>query len=850
MFGATERITTVSRREILREQVFEGLFQADITANEKLEYSEQLNELFAGQYRLTVNKNIAFVDFENASSSLVSYKGTNDFANDDFLLTTIGSAEIQAILSNDEYADAHESEVSSTAHDTVISNEPEIEVNASASGVAPSVDIANQEETSSDSQENNIATKPITDNRSIEEKCARINKVFRDYGINAYPVKAEMVQEAARFTRFAVELKSGETIRTLERYKTDIGIQLEANGEILIDHIKGTKFLSVDVPFAGAGKAINLLDHLDLLDDSEGKLDVVAGQKADGKFEVIDISKAPHMLIAGTTGSGKTIFLYSVIVSLLKKYPMEDLEFLIVDPKQTDFVFFEDLPNLYGGHVVTDAEEALTLIQRVNEVDKEERMAQIRSCRSRDIDSYNEKNPANRMKRLVIIIDEYADLIQTAEMQGNRKEFEKFLSMLAQKVRSLGIHMIIATQRPSANIVTGVLKANIPYRISFRLPSHTDSQTILDMSGAENLLGKGDMLLVTESDTIRMQGLYISESELENFNPYKWCKTTIQKILSQQEYCGDVINFKTCSKSFKNKTRLPNDPENWAIFKDVHEPIIARGDFEKVQALIAKTKRRAPKPKNGEKSIFCDLLFCGDCHGKLRHHTNTINKDIHYFVCANNKVDYRGECPGRHYVRADAIEQVVMLELRRMAEFLAADEEAFAELLAQKTDKELLKEKKHDEAELQKAIARNDTVSHLYEKLYEDNAIGKVSDEWFMQLSHKYETERLELKAKIKTLSQKLSECGQREQERENFTSAIRRFMRMDRLTAPLLRELIDHIDVFETEGKGKNRTQRIVIYYRFVGYVEIPEVSQRPRIKADTRKGVAVEYLTEPLPA
>ena len=333
-------------------------------------------------------------------------------------------------------------------------------------------------------------------------------------------------------------------------------------------------------------------------------------------------------------------------------------------------------------------------------------------------------------------------------------------------------------------------------------------------------------------------------------NPYKWCKTTIQKILSQQEYCGDVINFKTCSKSFKNKTRLPNDPENWAIFKDVHEPIIARGDFEKVQTLIVKTKRRAPKAKNGEKSIICDLLFCGDCHGKLRHHTNTINKDIHYFVCANNKVDYRGSCPGRHYVRADAIEQVVMLELRRMAEFLTADEEAFAELLAQKTDKELLKEKKHDEAELQKAIARNDTVSHLYEKLYEDNAVGKVSDEWFMQLSHKYETERLELKAKEKALRQKLSECGQREQERENFTSAIRRFMRMDRLTAPLLRELIDHIDVFETEGKGKSRTQRIVIYYRFVGYVEIPEVSQRPRIKADTRKGVAVEYLTEPLPA
>ena len=188
-----------------------------------------------------------------------------------------------------------------------------------------------------------------------------------------------------------------------------------------------------------------------------------------------------------------------------------------------------------------------------------------------------------------------------------------------------------------------------------------------------------------------------------------------------------------------------------------------------------------------------------------------------------------------------------MLELRRMAEFLAADEEAIAELLAQKTDKELLKEKRHDEEELQKAIMRNDTVAQLYEKLYEDNATGKVSDEWFMQLSHKYEVERLELKAKIKTLRQKLSECGQCERDRETFTSAIRRFMRMDGLTAPLLRELIDHIDVFETEGKGKNRTQRIVIYYRFVGYVEIPEVSHRPNIVADTRKGVATKYLTEP---
>lgn len=327
-------------------------------------------------------------------------------------------------------------------------------------------------------------------------------------------------------------------------------------------------------------------------------------------------------------------------------------------------------------------------------------------------------------------------------------------------------------------------------------------------------------------------------------NPYKWCKTTVEKILAQQEYCGDIINFKTYSKSFKNKTRLDNPPENWVIFKDVHEPIIERATFEQVQRITANTKRRAPKPENAQKSIFSDLLYCGDCHSKLRHHTNTINKDIHFFVCANNSVDYRGTCKSRHYVRADSIEQVVMLELRRMADFLRKDEDAFADLLAQKTNKELLKEQKQAEADLQKAIVRNDTVSKLYEKLYEDNASGKVSDEWFMQLSHKYETERLELKAKITELRRKLSDMGSRQQERENFIHAIRRFMEMDRLTAPLLRELIDHIDVFETEGVGKSRTQRIVIYYRFVGYIELPDTYFRSNYKADTRKGVAVEYI------
>lgn len=531
IFGATERITTVSRREILREQVFEALFQSDMIPESKLKYSEMLNELFAGSFRIEINKSIAFVDFENAESCAKTYVGRDSYAGNKYRLDTIGSDEIRAIISNSEFIPSVETqggeamaislEVIPEQSEEIV-RETEIVVTEKAvtsvitESVTPSVVTDPSASIASIVREDSSAEKQAQ-RKAIEEKCIKLNKVFKDYGINAYPINPEIVQEAARFTRFPVELKSGETVRSLERYKTDIGIQLEANGEILIDHIKGTKYISVDVPFVHSGKTISLLDHLSLTSSKEGALNIVAGQKPDGKFEVMDISKAPHMLVAGTTGSGKTIFLYSILVSLLDQYSADELEVLIIDPKQTDFIFFEGVPHLYGGHIVKAADEALEMLQRINAVDKEERTTALMTCRSRDIESYNQKNPNDKMKRLVVVIDEYSDLIQAAEMQGNRKEFEKNLQMLLQRVRNLGIHLIIATQRPSAQIVTGALKAVIPFRVSFRLPSHTDSQTILDKSGAETLLGKGDMLMVTDSDTMRMQGLYISEDELSHF---------------------------------------------------------------------------------------------------------------------------------------------------------------------------------------------------------------------------------------------------------------------------------------------------------------------------------------------
>ena len=328
-------------------------------------------------------------------------------------------------------------------------------------------------------------------------------------------------------------------------------------------------------------------------------------------------------------------------------------------------------------------------------------------------------------------------------------------------------------------------------------------------------------------------------------DPYHWRMNTVQKILRNQEYCGDVINFKTYSKSFKNKKRIENPEENWVIFRDVHEPIIDRDTFELVQRKLSKTKRRKPKPENGKKNIFSDLLVCADCGKKLWYHTNTINPDIHFFSCSNYEKDYRGTCKTRHYLRADAIELIVTNELKRLAALLECDEQTFAALLQQQSEKEQLAEKKRIEADLQKATSRSEQLVTLYEKLYEDNLTGKVTDEWFAQLSQKYDRERLELKAKAAEYRIRLNELELQKSSTKLFTAAIRKFMEMETLTAPLLWELIDHIDVYETEGTGKNRTQRITICYRFVGYLEVP-VPDDILLALDMRRGVRVNYTSK----
>lgn len=323
-------------------------------------------------------------------------------------------------------------------------------------------------------------------------------------------------------------------------------------------------------------------------------------------------------------------------------------------------------------------------------------------------------------------------------------------------------------------------------------------------------------------------------------DPYKWCKTTVQKILSQQEYCGDVINFKSYSKSFKNKKRYENPKENWAVFMDVHEAIIDRDTFERVQKFTKNNKRRHLKRDDVKKSLLTGLVFCADCGSRMFFHFNQRNNEVTFFRCSNYKGD-RGSCEDTHYIRADALEEVVLCEMRRLVACLTTDEELFAQLLEEKENAGTRAEQKRLEQSLAKDEARTKELLRLCEKVYEDNISGKVSDSWFIQFSIKYENEQNEIKERIEQTKQRLIELNKSRSCKERFIRAVRRFMEMRTLTPTIVHELIDRIEVGKTEGTGQNRTQSVRIHYRFIGTID-PQNEAEP-VKKHTRKGVAVTY-------
>ena len=337
--------------------------------------------------------------------------------------------------------------------------------------------------------------------------------------------------------------------------------------------------------------------------------------------------------------------------------------------------------------------------------------------------------------------------------------------------------------------------------------------------------------------------------KVKDLPPTHWNSSSVIKMLSVQEYCGDIFNFKTYSKSYKNKKRLENDRENWAIFKDVHEPIIERAVFEQVQQKRGKMRKR--QAKDGERSMFSGLLVCADCGSNLHFHFNQGNPEIKYFNCSNYKGN-RGTCGSTHYVRVDFLEQVVLGEIRRLTKYAGLYEDDFLKEVIGHSRQAEETERRLKEKELKSLLARDDELDGLFERIYEDNVSGKLSDDRFAKMSRRYEEEQKELSEKIKKLRSEIEKQSSRATSTDMFVSIVRKYTRARKLTPRMLNELVEKIEVYNADKIDGEWVQRLRIHYNCVGEMNIPNEPALPipAVTVNTRKGVFVSYTTDDRPA
>ena len=337
--------------------------------------------------------------------------------------------------------------------------------------------------------------------------------------------------------------------------------------------------------------------------------------------------------------------------------------------------------------------------------------------------------------------------------------------------------------------------------------------------------------------------------KVKDLPPTHWNSSSVIKMLSVQEYCGDILNFKTYSKSYKNKKRLENDRENWAIFKDVHEPIIERAVFEQVQQKRGKMRKR--QAKDGERSMFSGLLVCADCGSNLHFHFNQGNPEIKYFNCSNYKGN-RGTCGSTHYVRVDFLEQVVLGEIRRLTKYAGLYEDDFLKEVIGHSRQAEETERRLKEKELKSLLARDDELDGLFERIYEDNVSGKLSDDRFAKMSRRYEEEQKELSEKIKKLRSEIEKQSSRATSTDMFVSIVRKYTRARKLTPRMLNELVEKIEVYNAEKIDGEWVQRLRIHDNCVGEMNIPNEPALPipAVTVNTRKGVFVSYTTDDRPA
>ena len=328
--------------------------------------------------------------------------------------------------------------------------------------------------------------------------------------------------------------------------------------------------------------------------------------------------------------------------------------------------------------------------------------------------------------------------------------------------------------------------------------------------------------------------------------PTKWGHTTVKKILTLQEYCGDVINFKSYSKSYKMKKRIENPEENRAIFLNVHEAVIDRQTWEKVQALQKGTRRKKPTVTQ-EPSVFSGLLKCPECGGNLNFHFNQNNHDIKFFSCQNHNSGYR-KCSKTHYIRLDFLEQVVLYEVKRLACFASEYENDFIKAMIGRSAKVAENTALRKQRELDALTARDRELDMLFERLYEDNVAGNIDDARFAKMSKRYEQEQGENAKKIKALRLELKKDESKRMDIDDFLGTVRRYTDATTITKRMVAELIDHIEVYHAEKQDGVTNQRVVIYYNCIGAFDVPDRRKIPEadIIMETRKGVALSYAPE----
>lgn len=351
----------------------------------------------------------------------------------------------------------------------------------------------------------------------MENTAERLVEVLRSFGVETRVVD---ISRGPTVTRYELQPSAGVKISKITNLADDIALNLAAAGVRIEAPIPGKAAVGIEIPNR-TGKVVRVRDLLEspVFQNSKSKLTVALGKDIAGNAIVTDISKMPHGLIAGSTGSGKSVCINTLIMSILYKSTPDEVKMIMIDPKVVELAVYNGIPHLLVP-VVTDPRKAAgSLGWAVMEM--ENRYKMFAASNVRDIDGYNRVAEANeemkKLPRIVIIIDELADLMMTAP-----KEVEDSINRIAAKARAAGMHLIIATQRPSVDVVTGVIKANIPTRVAFLVSSQIDSRTILDSAGAEKLLGKGDMLFNPAGaiKPSRIQGCFVTDAEIENVVDY------------------------------------------------------------------------------------------------------------------------------------------------------------------------------------------------------------------------------------------------------------------------------------------------------------------------------------------